>query len=99
MLEILVSEADRSVSQPHTGSEIGAEIAYVGFVKTGHCCEIADGDGPWQRDEARAKGSDVLIGSHLVSGVFELLPEDLLEILAVWAKMIERPCRFGPGII
>ena len=34
VLEVLVSEADRSVCQPHTGSEIGAEIAYEGFVKT-----------------------------------------------------------------
>jgi hypothetical protein len=99
VLEIFIREADRSVCLPHTWSEIGAEITDVSLVETGHCRKIRYGDGPWQCDEACTEGSDILIGSHLISGVFELLPEDLLEILAVWAKMIKRACRFGSGII
>jgi hypothetical protein len=99
VLEIFVSKADQVICQPYTGGEIGAEVADESFIQTGHCCQIGCGNGPWQCGEACTKSADIPLRAYLISGVFQLLPEYLLEILAVWAKIVERPCRFGSGII
>jgi hypothetical protein len=45
VLEFYVTKPDQLIREPHAGSEIRTEIAYVGLAKISHYGDIGKGDG------------------------------------------------------
>jgi hypothetical protein len=63
-----------------------------------HCGQIAYGDWPRQGNETRTERFDSVILPLLVESVIELLSENLPELLALWAKIIEGSYQLASGV-